>query len=105
MKKLSIFLLILLFTATISHAFPGVFYSGNGATFPNSVEIGSAAAGKTLTVYGTGTYSFETGVDVVIGRGTTDTDITYISLRSANGTKFYLYPDDSGALILSTTAP
>lgn len=69
------------------------------------VTIGSTTAGKNLTVYGTGTFTFATGVDVVIGRGTTDTDITYIALRSANGTKFYIYPDDSGALTTSTTAP
>jgi hypothetical protein len=32
-----------------------------------------------------------TGADVVIGRGTADTDITYIALRQADGTQYKVY--------------
>jgi len=41
-----------------------------------------------------------------IGRGTTDTDITYIALRNADGTKCYIYPDAAGTgIVVSTTKP
>ena len=46
-----------------------------------------------------------TGVDVEIGRGTTDTDITFIALRSPDGTKFYIEVNDAGAISASTTKP
>jgi hypothetical protein len=45
------------------------------------------------------------GTDAEIGRGKTDTDITFIALRSPNGTKWYIYPDDSGNLVVTTTHP
>ena len=44
-------------------------------------------------------------IDVEIGQGTTDTDVTFITLRSPNGTKYYLTVNDSGGLIISTTHP
>lgn len=43
---------------------------------------------------------------VEVGRGVTDTDITYIALRNASGTKVYIYPDAAGtAITVSTTKP
>lgn len=50
------------------------------------------------------TTTFASGVDAEIGRGTTDTDVTYIALRATDGTKIYIYTDGI-SLILSTTAP
>lgn len=45
-------------------------------------------------------------VDAEIGRGATDTDITFIKLRSPDGTAYYLYPaDDGGSLTISATKP
>jgi hypothetical protein len=43
--------------------------------------------------------------DVEIGQGSTDTDVTFITLRSPNGTKFYITVNDSGTLSASTTKP
>jgi hypothetical protein len=41
-----------------------------------------------------------------IGRGVTDTDITYIALRNASGTKSYIYPNSGGTgITVSTTKP
>lgn len=37
-----------------------------------------------------------------IGRGETDTDITYIALRNASGTKVYIHPDAAGTAITVT---
>jgi hypothetical protein len=42
-------------------------------------------------------------VDAELGRGTTDTDITYLGLRNANGTKCYIYPNAAGNGIVVTT--
>ncbi len=40
------------------------------------------------------------------GRGATDTDITYIALRNASGTKCYIYPNAAGNdITVSTTKP
>jgi hypothetical protein len=80
---------------------------GNGS---NTTTIGNTSTTDTyllgkLNLTKNINTTFATGVTAEIGRGTTDTDITYLSLRSANGTLYYLYPDDSGALILSTTKP
>ena len=41
-----------------------------------------------------------------IGRGVTDTDITYIALRNATGVKSYIYPNAGGTgITVSTTKP
>lgn len=41
-----------------------------------------------------------------IGRGATDTDITYIALRNATGVKCYVYPNSGGTgITVSTTKP
>ena len=45
------------------------------------------------------------GTDIELGRGSTDPDVTFITLRSPNGTKYYIYPDDLGNLVVTTTKP
>lgn len=41
-----------------------------------------------------------------VGRGTTDTDITYIALRNSAGTKCYIYANTAGNdITVSTTKP
>ena len=43
---------------------------------------------------------------VEIGRGDTDTDITYLRLKNASGTNTYLYPNSSGdAVSVSSSKP
>jgi hypothetical protein len=43
---------------------------------------------------------------IEIGRGTTDTDITYIALRNASGTLCYVYPNASAnGITVSSTKP
>jgi len=55
--------------------------------------------GGTLKVYDGGSTPVE------IGRGSTDADITYIALQDSSGTAWYIYPDGSGGLTVSTTKP
>jgi hypothetical protein len=43
------------------------------------------------------------GTDAEIGRGTSDTDITFIALRNENGQKVYIYPNAAGNDIIATT--
>lgn len=43
------------------------------------------------------------GVDVVLGRGTSDADITYIALRQADGTQYKVYVA-SGTITTTTAA-
>jgi len=45
------------------------------------------------------------GTDVEIGRGINDIDVTFLTLRSPNGTKWYLYPADDGTLVLTEIKP
>ena len=43
---------------------------------------------------------------VEIGRGDTDTDITYIRLKNAGGTDIYIYPNAGGdGITISDTKP
>ena len=65
-----------------------------------NVGIGTETPGEKLEVEWV-----SGGTDVEIGRGTSDTDITFIALRSPNGAKWYVYPDDSGNLVVTTTHP
>lgn len=52
------------------------------------------------------TVEFDTGVDAIIGRGTSDTDITYIALRNSAGILCYIYPNSTGnGIVVRTTAP
>lgn len=49
---------------------------------------------------------WDTNVDAEFGRGTTDTDITFLTLRNAVGTKCYIYPDVAGTgIVVTTTHP
>ncbi len=43
--------------------------------------------------------------DIEMGVGTTDPDVTFITLRSPNGTKYYITVDDAGTMTTSTTKP
>jgi hypothetical protein len=55
---------------------------------------------KTLKV------EFAAGVEVFIGRGVTDTDITFGAMRNAGGTMCYVYPDAAGTgIVVTTTVP
>jgi len=83
-----------------------------------NTEVGLAAATK-MTLLGSGNVGIGTespdeklevewaaNVDVEIGRGTTDTDITFIKLRSPDGTAYWLYPaNGGGSLTISATKP
>lgn len=42
-------------------------------------------------------------VGIELGRGATDTDISYLALRNAGGTLCYVYPDSTGTAIVVTT--
>lgn len=42
---------------------------------------------------------------IALGRGTTDTDITWLSLRNAAGTRYYIYVSATGALTAATAIP
>ncbi len=44
-------------------------------------------------------------IDAAIGRGSVDTDRTYLRLRRSDGTSVYLYVDTGTTLTVSTTAP
>lgn len=64
------------------------------------VVADAASANEELTVI------FADGVDVGFGRGDTDTDITFIALRNADGTKAYVYPNATpDGVTVSTTKP
>lgn len=54
---------------------------------------GADAGNVVVEVDGTSdvTVRWAAGVDVVLGRGTSDTDITYIALRQADGTQYKVY--------------
>lgn len=58
------------------------------------------------TSTGTVKVTFASGVDAILGRGTTDTDITFIALRNANGVLAYIYPNSTpDGVTVSTTKP
>jgi hypothetical protein len=44
-------------------------------------------------------------VDIELGQGTTDSDVTFLTLRSPNGTKYYITVSDAGVFTSSTTKP
>ena len=48
---------------------------------------------------------FADGVTAAIGRGSTDTDITYIRLNRADGSDIYLYVSSGTTITASTTKP
>jgi hypothetical protein len=69
-------------------------------TDSGNVGIGTANPQEKLHVW------WGTNVDAELGRGGSDTDITYLALRNANGTKCYIYPNAAGnGIVVSTTKP
>ena len=68
-------------------------------TVDGKVGIGTATPDEKFEI------EFAPGVDIEIGRGTTDPDVTFIALRSPNGTKYYVTVDDAGNLTASTVKP
>lgn len=68
-------------------------------TEDGKIGIGTASPGEKFVV------EFSQGVDVEIGQGTTDPDVTFIALRSPDGTKYYVTVDNSGNLSASATHP
>ena len=82
----------------------GIF-SGNAtisgyATIAGNVGVGTLNPDEKFEVeFG------DASKDVEIGVGTTDGDITFITLRSPNGTKYYVTVDDIGTLVASTSKP
>jgi len=62
--------------------------------------VGTSSPAEKVSVF------WDANVDAEIGRGTNNTNITFLSLRNANGTKCYIYPDPTGTtLMVSTTKP
>jgi len=66
----------------------------------DAVGIGTSSPDETFEVEW-----ISGSTDAEIGRGITDPDVTFIALRSPNGTKYYIYPNDSGTLVTTTTHP
>ncbi|MCP4650315.1 MAG: hypothetical protein GY853_09600 [PVC group bacterium] len=65
----------------------------------NEVGVGTTSPDEKLEI------EWSANVDVEIGRGTTDTDVTFLTLRSPNGTKYYITVTDGGALSVSGSKP
>ncbi len=64
------------------------------------VGIGTAAPDEKFEVeFGS------TSKDIELGVGTTDPDVTFVTLRSPNGTKYYITVNDSGTFTSSTSKP
>jgi hypothetical protein len=64
-----------------------------------NVGIGTTSPEEMFEIY------WASGVDAQIGRGDTDSDITYIRLRSPDGNDWYLYPDNNGDLQIDANEP
>lgn len=82
----------------------GVAYGNQAIIYGNSPCLSFSSDTVWVMSANAMTTTFASGVDAEIGRGTTDTDVTYIALRATDGTKIYIYTDGI-SLILSTTAP
>ena len=63
------------------------------------VGIGTALPQEKLEI------EFDSNTEILFGQGDSDLDVTFISLRSPNGTKYYITVDNSGNLVTSTTKP
>jgi hypothetical protein len=68
-------------------------------TVDGKIGIGTATPEEKFEI------EFAPGVDVQIGRGSTDPNVTFIALRSPDGTKYYITVDNDGNLVTSTTKP
>ena len=75
-------------------------YQGGLSVMGGNVGIGTTSPDEKFEVEW-----IADGTDVEIGRGTTDIDVTFLTLRSPNGTKYYITVSDAGALSASTTKP
>lgn len=75
--------------------------SGVTMTLRNSgfVGIGTTEPSELLDL------EFAQDVEIELGQGASDTDVTFITLRSPNGTKYYLTVADNGSVTASTTKP
>jgi hypothetical protein len=68
-------------------------------TFVEAVGIGTTNPVEKFEV------QWDAAVDVMIGRATNDTDQTFISLRSPDGTQWYITANDTGTVSAVTTKP
>lgn len=51
-------------------------------------------------------FRFATGVELAIGRGTTDTDIMAVRMRNADGETAYIFPDaDQTGITVQASRP
>ena len=70
------------------------------------VEDGSLNERIRIKSTGNIVFKWATGVEAMLGRGETDTDITYIALYNADGEKCYIYPNtDQDDIVVSGTKP
>jgi len=87
-----------------------IFYYNNGGTNTYNLWIdyatGNLGLGGTTTPDEKLELEWSANVDIELGVGTTDTDITFIKLRSPDGTPYWLYPaNGGGSLTISATKP
>ena len=71
-------------------------------TFPTSTSkfiIGATSSSEKFLL------QIEPNVDITLGQGSNSTSTTFITLRDSNSTLWYLYPDTSGNLVVTTTKP
>jgi len=69
-----------------------------------SVGIGTTTPDRTFEIEMSSTGDVST-VDVEIGQGVTDPDVTFIKLRSPDGSEWYVFPNNAGTLVCTTTEP
>jgi len=71
-------------------------------TFPTSTSkfiIGATSSSEKFLL------QIEPNVDITLGQGSNSTSTTFITLRDSNSTLWYIYPDTSGNLVVTTTKP
>jgi len=71
-------------------------------TFPTSTSkfiIGATSSSEKFLL------QIEPNVDITLGQGSSSTSTTFITLRDSNSALWYLYPDTSGNLVVTTTKP
>ncbi|KKN02347.1 hypothetical protein LCGC14_1118600 [marine sediment metagenome] len=73
-------------------------FGSSAFSVPNTIVAHAASITENWSTQAGGTTSSE------IDRGTSDTDITYIALRNADGTLVYIYPNPSGEGVHASTA-
>ena len=78
---------------------PGAPSFSLGINSNGNVGVGTRQASEKFEV------EFDEDTEVQIGQGISDEDITFITLRSPNGTKYYITVNDAGTLITSTSKP